>query len=391
MPDRAEMVTFQFLVITWSGPMIRSNYNELKEDNVVKKHYLLSILCGLFISLLSFDSNAYVSPDLYSANMVVADQSTASRNSAIKEMLGLVLVKVSGQSKIAQNSQIKAALKSALSFASEFSFSDEPTGTVLSVSFNEVLIDRLLKKNGFTLWDSRRPTVMLWMVYETDDGTRTLLNSQTQEPLLDVAKQIAAVRGLPLLLPIWDLDDQLNVSVGDIWGQFDEKVAVANSRYVSDYMVLAKVTNHGISHQVSWSVFKMASSVDIFGHASSDISMTGTDETADIAQALSEIVNQSTDFFAAQYSVDTSESEGELIFTLTNVDSLTTYAKIKQYLKSIKAVEEVTLISAKSNEYRFKISLLGSTQSFLEVIGLDSKMSKITNYDPSLVLYQWRG
>lgn len=364
---------------------------ELEEDKFVNKNYLLSMMCGFLFSIVSTNSFAGISDSLYSAEIAVTDQSQTSRNNAIREMLGQVLIKVSGQSKIAQHPEIKRTLKSALSFASEFSFADENQRTLLSVTFNETLVDKLLKDNGFTIWDARRPTVMLWMVYEDEVGARQVLSSQSDIKLLGAAKDIAAIRGLPLLLPIWDLDDQMNVSAGDIWGQFDDKVATANARYLSDYMVLAKVTGHGISQQVSWSVFKMASSLDIFGQTSSEINMTGTDEAANIEQALAQVINQSTDYFAAQYSVDTSEDEGELLFTLSNVDSLTTYANIRQYLMSIKAVEQVTLVSAKSKEYRFKISLLGNKQSFLEVIDLDRKMAKITNYDRSLVLYQWRG
>lgn len=358
---------------------------------MIKKHFIITAVLSLFISLNTFDANAFEKEKLYQAQQVVVDQTRTTRNKAISEMFGQVLVKVSGQSKITDHPAIKTQLKSALSFATEFGFDDSDQGTKLSVTFNESLVDTLLKDNGFTLWDAKRPSVMLWMVYEDEQGARHILKEQSDAPLVITAKKAAARRGLPLLLPIWDLDDQLTVSVGDIWGQFEDKLSTANARYMSDYMILAKVLGHGISQQVSWSVFKMGNDVDIFGNTSSQISMTGSDEAATLDIALIEVINQSTDFFAQQYSVDTSEEEGSLVITLNNVDSLSTYSNILGYLNSVKAVEQVTLVNVKAQEYQFKINLLGTKQSFLDVLSLSNKMARLSNYDSSLVLFQWRG
>ncbi|MCG7531674.1 DUF2066 domain-containing protein [Psychrobium sp. MM17-31] len=328
---------------------------------------------------------------LYQASAPVSGQSNTARNEAIKSMFGQVLVKVSGQSKITEHPTIQQEIAKALSYASGFGFNQTASGNELAVTFNEQLIDELLKQNGFTLWDAERPSVMLWLVYEDEQGNRQILNEQSSPQLLADIKKIAKVRGLPLLVPLWDLDDQMVVSAGDVWGQFEDKVAVANARYRSDYMILGKVTNYGFSKNVSWSVFKMGSDVDIFGQTSADISMTGSDDATSLNGAFNEIINQSTDFFAKQYSVDTTAKDGDMMVTLTNIDSLRRYAQAVEYLKSIKAVEDVVLVKVKANEYSFKVQLLGSRDSFLDLINLGSKMSQIVNYDPSLVLFEWRG
>lgn len=364
---------------------------ELKEEIFVNKNIFLVTISLLIMMIFNAPSYASTLKKLYQGQMAVSDQSRTSRDKAVSQIFEQVLVKISGQSKVAQHPQIKKSLRAALSFATEFSFDVTNDSPILTVEFNETLVDNLLISNGITIWDVRRPTVMLWIVYEDEQGERQVLSPQSNELLVKAVKNAAAMRGLPLLLPIWDLDDQLNVSTGDIWGQFESKVAVANARYSSDYMILAKVTSYDISQQVSWSVFKMSSAVDIFGQSPSKIAMTGNDETSSIDKALTQIVSQSTDYFASLYSVDTSEEEGDLLITLINVNSLNTYAQILDYLTSIKAVEEVILVNNKAKEYRFKIKLLGNKKSFLDVISLESRMARITNYDPSLVLYQWRG
>lgn len=340
---------------------------------------------------LSNSAIAQSSQSLYQATAPVSDQSNTARNAAIKWMFGQVLVKVSGQSKITEHPTIQQEISKALSYASGFGFNQTDSGKELAVTFNEQLIDDLLKQNGFTLWDAERPSVMLWLVYEDEQGNRQILNEQSAPELLADIKQIAKVRGLPLLVPLWDLDDQMVVSAGDVWGQFEDKVAVANARYRSDYMILAKVTDYGFSKNVSWSVFKMGSDVDIFGQTTAEISMTGSDDATSLNAAFNEIINQSTDFFAQQYSVDTSASDGDVMVTLTNINSLQRYAEAVAYLKTIKAVENVVLVKVKANEYSFKVQLLGSRNAFLDLINLGTKMSQIMNYDQSLVLFEWRG
>lgn len=341
--------------------------------------------------MMSGNLTANTVTELYNGTLVVNDQSTTSRNKAIKTLFEQTLIKVSGKKDIANYPEIKISIKNALSYTSEFSFDNIKGITFLNVEFSESLIDQLLRSNGITLWDIRRPTAMLWLVYENEKGERQLLTSQVNDKLFETAKKIAADRGIPLYLPLWDLDDQLELSISDLWGQFGDKVASANARYVSDYMILAKVSSQGFNQQVSWNIYKMSSNVDAFGQASSDIKTAGNEETESIEQAIHQIINQSTDYFVSQYSVDTSKDVGELFITLNNIDSLTTYVDVVNYLKSIKAVDKITLVSNKMQEYQFKVKLIGDKQSLIDAISLGNKMSKIINYDPTLILFQWQG
>jgi len=240
-----------------------------------------------------------------------------------------------------------------------------------------------------TLWGVRRPSAMLWLVYEDENGHRKLLNSQTNDELSLAAKKAADNRGLPLLLPIWDLDEQLILSIADVWGQFENKVAMANTRYLSDYMILAKVTNHGISQKVHWNVYKISSGD--FGQVVSENKMVGNDEAINIDDALHQIVGQSTDYFATQYGVDTSQDQGELFITLVNIHSLGTYVDVVNYLKSIKAVDSLMLVNNKKHKYQFRVKLIGDKQSLVDVISLGNKMMEIENDDPNQILYQWGG
>lgn len=359
------------------------------EDKLVNKNNLFNFVVALLLVLLSIQVNANNMTNLYNGKILVSDQSIVSRNQAIEILFERTLIKVSGQGKIAQHPSIKPQMEKALSFATAFSFGNENGKVYLNVAFNEKLVDELLRSNGVTLWGVRRPSAMLWLVYEDENGHRKLLNSHTNDELSLAAKTAASNRGLPLLLPIWDLDEQLILSIADVWGQFENKVAMANTRYLSDYMILAKVTNHGVSQKVNWKVYKISS--DDFGQVVSENKMIGNDEAINIDDALQQIVGQSTDYFATQYGVDTSQDKGELLITLVNIHSLETYVNVVNYLKSIKAVDSLVLVNNKKHQYQFKVKLIGDKKSLVDVISLGNKMMEIANDDPNQILYQWGG
>jgi len=359
------------------------------EDKLVNKNNLFNLAIALLLVMLSAQVNANDMTNLYNGKIAVTDQSNLSRNNAIEILFERTLIKVSGQGKISQHPNIEPQMSNALSFATSFSFNNKDGQTYLNVEFNETLVDELLRSNGVTLWGVRRPSAMLWLVYEDENGHRKLLNSQTNDELSLAAKKAADNRGLPLLLPIWDLDEQLILSIADVWGQFENKVAMANTRYLSDYMILAKVTNHGISQKVHWNVYKISSGD--FGQVVSENKMVGNDEAINIDDALHQIVGQSTDYFATQYGVDTSQDQGELFITLVNIHSLGTYVDVVNYLKSIKAVDSLMLVNNKKHKYQFRVKLIGDKQSLVDVISLGNKMMEIENDDPNQILYQWGG
>lgn len=359
------------------------------EDKLVNKNNLFNLIIALMFVMFSTQVGANNMTNLYNGKIAVNDQSQLNRNKAIEILFEQTLIKVSGQGQISQNPNIKPQMSKALSFATAFSFENKNGETYLNVKFNETLVDELLRSNGVTLWGVRRPSAMLWLVYEDENGHRKLLNSQTNDELSLAAKKAASNRGLPLLLPIWDLDEQLILSIADVWGQFENKVAIANTRYLSDYMILAKVTNHGVSQKVNWNVFKISS--DDFGQVVSKNKMVGNDEAIDIDDALLQIVGQSTDYFATQYGVDTSQEQGELFITLINIHSLETYVNVVNYLKSIKAVDSLVLVNNKMHKYQFKVKLIGDKKSLVDVISLGNKMMEIANDDPNQILYQWGG
>ena len=351
---------------------------------------ILAMACGLTSALTTGVVHAKQVDGLYRAKVAVMDQSVASRDAAISILFRQVLVKVSGQSAALENPQLIKQLEDALSYAAEFNFLTQDNQLLLSAKFNESRIDQLLKSTGTPIWGNSRPTVMLWMSYLDEQAQdRQVLNTQQSDNLPSLIKQRATARGLPLFLPLWDLDDQMVLSISDIWGQFSDKVAVANVRYQSDYMIIAKVSQQGLSQHLNWAIYKANEITDVNVMQNSDIVFSGSDEFSNMEQALAALVEQSADYFARQYSVDTTVEARQIEFVVENIDTLWRYAQVGDYLRSIKAISSVTLTRNVGHHFTFRAKYLGKRESLLDVISLEKKLFQQTTDENGNIVYQW--
>ena len=184
---------------------------------------------------------------LYEATAPVAGSEAAARNGAIREAFGKVLVKITGNSRIATRKAVAEDLDNAARYVEQYRYEPAPavagsdqTGQLLQVSFDKGELDRLLQRRGLPVWSANRPSVLVW-VGEERQGKRRLLNPDIDADLRLPLDQVAAERGLPLLLPIMDLEDQGQLQVADIWGDFETNIRAASRRYAPDLILTGRL------------------------------------------------------------------------------------------------------------------------------------------------------
>src|SRR5258706_5789879 len=75
------------------------------------------------------------------------------------------------------------------------------------------------------------------------------------ERLAAVRKELLAVadeRGLPVTLPLLDVQDLRAVTFADVWGGFEDRVAAASVRYRADALLIGRVRPGLIGNQIEW-------------------------------------------------------------------------------------------------------------------------------------------
>ncbi|MBB3102264.1 DUF2066 domain-containing protein [Azomonas macrocytogenes] len=80
---------------------------------------------------------------------------------------------------------------------------------ILMVEFDPATVQRSLRQAGMGTWGAERPSLLTWWLSESSQGTQLAGDDQESGNLLRTAAQY---RGLPLLLPLADLDEQLAVT-----------------------------------------------------------------------------------------------------------------------------------------------------------------------------------
>jgi len=67
------------------------------------------------------------------------------------------------------------------------------------------------------IWGKQRPSTLVWLVVE-DEGGRRLIGTDEESEYLSVLKERASVRGIPMLIPLLDLEDNARLKPSDVWG-----------------------------------------------------------------------------------------------------------------------------------------------------------------------------
>src|SRR5690606_32339817 len=97
-----------------------------------------------------------------------------------------------------------------------------------------------LSAAGVPLWGANRPAVLVWLAVD-QDGRRELIGPEGASGLLAPLEQRAAARGLPLVMPLLDLEDTGIVSSDSVWNLDQATVARASKRYAHDAVLLGRV------------------------------------------------------------------------------------------------------------------------------------------------------
>ncbi len=201
------------------------------------------LLCLL---LLSGEGLAASVAGLYETEVPVAGSEAAQRNQAIRDALKQVLTKVTGSRKAGRLKGMDKVLKQAPSYVLQYSYrmdaaaDGEESQRYLRVSFDPGAVNRLLQQQGLPVWSENRPVILIWLGSERK-GRRSLLQPDPDSSVVKGMQQVALERGLPILFPLMDLEDQARLQVADLWGDFESNIRAASERYGPDRVLTGRL------------------------------------------------------------------------------------------------------------------------------------------------------
>ena len=104
-----------------------------------------------------------------------------------------------------------------------------------------MLIERMLADAQIPLWDSNRPSVLIWMALQDESGSRSLMTSDINNDIIEYIKDFADARGLPVLFPVLDFEDRRNLSEDLVWRLDEQAIRTASLRYGADSILTGRL------------------------------------------------------------------------------------------------------------------------------------------------------
>lgn len=324
--------------------------------------FLLSIM-----AILPFKAiNADIVQHLYEAEVPVKGQGLAERSYVVRKALKDILVRVSGRNGAGLLAEDKTFVPKPVLFVQQFRYRKfkadgaKPYRQKLWLRFTEKRVSRLLREQGFPVWGKTRPATLVWLVVD-DQKKRTLIGNSTAHISRTHIEQEAIKKGLPFRLPHLDLVDQSKLQVTDVWGNFENTILDASSRYQTEAVLVGRVyLSVAKTWNARWSLYSAGQRHDW------DVSNSENLRTA-INAGLSKTGEELSSRFA---QVDSLIERDDILLQVKNVSDLKTYNKVVKYLKNLSKVTRAQAYQVNENDVFFSISSRSDRLGIAQAIAL---------------------
>jgi hypothetical protein len=332
---------------------------------------------------LPFAAGAAEVKGLYQAEMLVFSQKRSERATAMAAALAEVLVKVSGQRDAAQQEAVAQATRRPAKFLQQYRYralSDEqrekalqeaelnevsnPEPQMLRFVFDKTAVDKVLRDNDLPVWGATRPATLVWLAVQ-DEDRRYLLGSDSLEPAAELLAREARRRGLALVMPLLDLQDQHSLPFADVWGGFRDPILRASARYRTESVLVGRMyLTPGGEWQAQWTLLE-GGQMQSWGGAG-----------ALPAEVIDEGVSGAIDVLASRYAPVAGEQSGLLPVTIVDVRTLRDYARVTRYLQSLQRVEHVQVTRVDADQVTFELDVEGGPEAIAQTIALGSVLRR---------------
>ncbi|MBD3653801.1 DUF2066 domain-containing protein [Kangiella sp.] len=340
---------------------------------VKQSSYCASLLFVLFTGFFIAPVKAERVTDLYSASWPVENQSTDVRQKAMQNAFAEVLVRVSGSKDVVNNSQIREVLPNAQDYMRQYSYKrlsaaeqmvyERPL--LLVATFDSLAVKKILQDASLPVWSENRPSGTFWIAVEENGNRRVATDANDSVTI--ALNRAASRRGLPIMLPMMDLEDKSQVTVGDIWGRFVGPINRASERYNADYVVVGQLSQSAGQWFGRWSM-------DLGGTVE-NLSSSASSKQDVIADLVDQVANK----LAARLAVVLSGEVLAVEIYVNNIYELEAYAGARNYLANLGMTESVKVLQVKDDAVLFEVRVLTSPQNLIDAINIGNNLRRIPN------------
>lgn len=209
---------------------------------------LRSYLLGCCVALFGMAAQAETVSGLYQVREPVAGQGADARAQATQGALDTLVLRLTGDPKAPQNPGLAELRKDPQQIISQFGFEAGPPESLV-VDFDPGSTERALRKAGLALWGSNRPAILGWWLNDSTEGSNLVGDGQASAEAL---RRAAQHRGLPLRLPLGDLEEQLVATAKNLEGTDPSPLQAASGRYGADALLAVHASEAEGKWNATW-------------------------------------------------------------------------------------------------------------------------------------------
>ena len=344
------------------------------------------MICRVVVILYLLPACAWAAEvsGLYEAEVQVFSQKREERATAMVSALAEVLTKVSGRRDANLIRGVAQATRQPAKFLQQYRYRDlteaervalfppgletedaaaahesQKDAQMVYFQFDKAAVDKVLRDNNLTVWGATRPATLVWLAVQ-DETERYLVGSEAEEPVRQMLTREAQRRGMSLLLPLMDLEDQIALKFADVWAGFREPLLKASARYRTEAILVGRLYRGvGGEWQGQWSLLE------------GEQSRSWTSDGVLMAEVVDQGVAGAIEILAAHYApVAGQQQEGLLPMVITGVRNLEDYSRVSKYLQSLQQVSRVQLAKVEADRLSFDLEIKGGAEAVAQTIAL---------------------
>lgn len=333
-------------------------------------------IIGMCVCLLPVPGFTETVSNLYQQRELVVSQSLDERRQAAAKALATVVVRVTGQPQALRVAEVQSAMAAPDRYVEAFRYESgnatiERDGewlpaTTLVLNFSPVSVEKLLRDAGLPLWPANRPAVLLWLVTDSLDSGRQMVALQ-DNPLAETVQSAAVQRGLPLVLPQLDVEDQAALTPEDLWKLEQAVIEEASARYGAGAILVGRYSQTSSGRWVStWLLLHKQ-----------ERQMFDADGASD-AEVVQYAVNTTSDYLAGIYAINTRGGTVDaVVMDIEQVDAFEDYAKALAYLQALAIVRELNVVAIEGSRVRVLLRTEGELSQLQNTLELDHRLSQL--------------
>lgn len=322
------------------------------------------LICSWSVNAAQGQAGAY-----YDAVVPVPDRSDKARREGIREGMARVLVRVTGDSQVVARPSVDSLLADASSYLLQFSYVEEERPGAnselgLRLVFDQGGIDRFLRANRLPIWPGNRPTLLVWAVVDSPLADSRFIGEGALDDVYTLLNQGFALRGMPIVSPLYDLQDELALPVSAARDFDVQQIDDASKRYPAQgWLMLRLYQKSDMAWRAAW--LQSGGNAPFIQQA----------EGSELPELLGQVVDNVVDRIAADRVYVPRSESGQLLLVVSGIDRYKHYNALTELLSDNVMVQSYRVLSVTGDRVRLALTVEGETNQVIENLEQDVHFS----------------